>query len=890
MTIMFIIVVILSTSRCISSAQFPLMEYLGIKNMTSSEEIKLKLYYLCASGMSWKKTCRCDDKCMEYQECCIDFLWNTNSSETLDKYVERFISESNHERYKLVQCKPIISGLTGRHVAENVLMVSECRKTSSKQITDKCLNTRSTIPVLGNDGYIYKNKYCASCQGVSEFDMTNVTAECNNKRNISSSDIFKQYEDCTFKFVTNTKQSEYVRQCTSSVINKCELNDRKNCQLCRSYTGGIFYNDKCYKNIHCVKEHEKHSKYDTGNRLIECLDAKSYKTGFAFGIFLPKYSFLVSFTSGDELKEQNEKSKCPADETYDSISEQCVKELLCAPGHVLIGTVCTKVEEDSDELNDVIHHGIHGENITKLQMIKACMNSNIYILLKSAENSKNDLLNFTNHIKKYSTHVYKNSSVIIFKIKQMNINNIIREGQNVKYQLVVTSVPVVYANDLYGFDFSRSFKNSKICAFPIIHQYDSFNISSNCFVFLDNSTLYGTEYILMSKVDIDVNKVKKKKVFKLVTCKQFHLESKCALRRIKEYTILSNKTIIDNNKKMYFVDQYTPLQSGIGVCILAESVNRLSGWLRVVNAVEGYITIVGCSFSIVGYLVVIITYSVIRELKTVPGKNIVGLCIMLMLSDMLMLSSMSQQQTWCELSAILLHFIALSAQFWAAVVAFDIWSTFHGKSLKRNMRSQKRFICYCLFALICPLCIVVLSITLDKTVQAVNIGYGKFGVCWITNFNARLVTYIIPVVLFTVFTTTLLTYTVFQIFKQSRRSQKLLKKSGGDNLSLARMALKLVLLLGVIEICGLFQVTSSSRGSQIFNSIFRLLYSIARSFRGVFVCLLYVVTDRVFTVYRNVRERRSYNSSTRFTSVSHTNNSIRKVRDNEKLMDASSSM
>ena len=82
----------------------------------------------------------------------------------------------------------------------------------------------------------------------------------------------------------------------------------------------------------------------------------------------------------------------------------------------------------------------------------------------------------------------------------------------------------------------------------------------------------------------------------------------------------------------------------------------------------------GACCSIVGYLWVILTYTLVHELRTVPGRNIACVCASLCVCDILMLSSMVAP--WCKYVAVLLHFTSLASFFWSTITAFDIWSTF----------------------------------------------------------------------------------------------------------------------------------------------------------------------------------------------------------------------
>ena len=48
-----------------------------------------------------------------------------------------------------------------------------------------CLNASSfsyedTLPVFGNDTYLYRNSFCTKCNLIKNFELVNLTADCNS--------------------------------------------------------------------------------------------------------------------------------------------------------------------------------------------------------------------------------------------------------------------------------------------------------------------------------------------------------------------------------------------------------------------------------------------------------------------------------------------------------------------------------------------------------------------------------------------------------------------------------------------------------------------------------------------------------------------------------------
>ena len=127
---------------------------------------------------------------MKFKECCIDaywmeFMFQSSTPIQLRDYVERFINIS--KEYKPMDCVsafPLadIEGFSMR----KYLMVTTCSSNVS-DVYDQlmCLysdnNTlEGSIPVLGEDKYVYKNVYCARCNNVEEYRLVNVTMVCRH--------------------------------------------------------------------------------------------------------------------------------------------------------------------------------------------------------------------------------------------------------------------------------------------------------------------------------------------------------------------------------------------------------------------------------------------------------------------------------------------------------------------------------------------------------------------------------------------------------------------------------------------------------------------------------------------------------------------------------------
>lgn len=866
-----LVVIMLTTS--VQCSSFPYMEFFGLSGQPNIRmSTMMNLFYLCSSEQKMEQNamhCDCSKNCMKFYTCCADALWDATKNESISEYTHRFLAEA--EKFKPLECLPILTGLPNDrdYTIDSILMRSECSTNSDtteqgRHIRKQCTSTKSRQafrPVLGNDGYIYKNKYCAICNDNNEFRQLNISvSSCRVDKNAISTKFIDQNKYCAFKLeLTDAENEASLRKCGVTPTSVCSQT-KETCRLCSSYiTQFSDTNKNCQRNFHCLLGNEK------GAQDKENLENFSPCNGFyqfaslqhdmsLFGMTDISYSKLVSF---DDLADK----QCSPGRYYDEVTDNCIQDVICGPGYFLSESSLSCVRDKTN-----INKQFAPDNAIS-DPIEKCFANVVYIKLSKNQFKAETYKNATKTLQAQYPNLkilFQNSSEIIYQIqKNSSVQNYLNQF-SYRYITIKSTTRNHFFTEMYGASFSHSFKNGKLCASPTVYRNATFVKSDNCSISFKNKTLEINDYIINIYENNTLRHVE------LITCQKYHLQSNCLKNSIKTYAMKENE-IVEINGKRYYPDQYVPLQSGIGLCISGEPTTaEVKGWERVLNKVDSYLTIVGCACSILCYLWVILTYSIIPALKTIPGKNIVCLCYMLLCCDVIMLCSMMDSLNYkaCAAMGILLHYCSLSAQFWAGILAFDIWSTFRGRSIIRDINNEKRFKLYLCVGFLFPVLLLSLFAILEFT-NKVDFGYGLNGICWITRFYPRLVTYIIPMSLIILLNIAALSYTVFCIYKHARKSQKLLKKSGGENISLARMSLKLIVLLGVIEIFGLVQTSSDTDGGRVIDNIFRFLYTIVRAFRGVFVWLLYIVTDRVFKVYRDIKSQGSLH--TRSSTVSSQN-------------------
>ena len=867
------LLLLLVLCKQVSNAPFPWQTFFKAFDISTGDMEHLKRHTLCSYKRAFlDKSCSCLSNCMYTHSCCIDYLWNPNITETLSDYIRRFLNMS--KQYKIQKCYPLVSNLTNTtSSAENILMVSKCPHfMGNKEISRTCLG-RDVSPVVSNES-VYKNKYCAICWDDTKFNNLQLKADCDQRNvtgNATSENIFEYYRFCKIKVATDLVDPINIQECEYQSISQCS-SETQRCSLCDSYMARISISHKCYRSIHCYSDNEIKQEQFWNVTVTFCHQNipnfsghnMSYTSDDGINFNPPKYSMLVTFQGNNLVASK----KCPLNQIYDFISKSCINKIECRLGYTLIDNACVP-DEKQKQLPPVTNLTLSKPD----DILQNCLGKKSYLLIQ--RDDMNEVDNSTNYYTSAeilmkenfmeTEIVYKNDSIILVKTDGSVPKNVSVMLTDLSVTLIKTSANFHFT-EFYKVDFARFFPNEKICAVHKKHNFSDIIIYPNCTIIVLATNLRTRDYVINERIN------KWETTIEVFTCKQFHLDKNCPLRQIDLHKASRNNAIEVEANKTLNMNEFIPLKRGIGVCkSVSSSTLQKSSWEDLVSNIEGYLTIIGCVLSITCYIWVILTYALIKELRTVPGKNIVGLCFKLLISDMIILINMvpTSTSTFCTIFAVLLHFSNLSIQCWALCIAFEIWSTFRNSSIKRKFKSSRRFYSYLTFASVLPMLFVFVCIVLNQVKKDAMI-YGYIGICWIANNTARLLAYIIPTILSVCATVTMLSYSIYKIYKQSKKSERLLKRSGGENVNLLKMTFKLIILFGMIEIFGFFQIGYQKEKAKIINAIFRIIYCIFRSFRGVFIWVIYIVTDKVFEIYREKRRRYSYKSSTRLSSVSNT--------------------
>ena len=117
------------------------------------------------------------------------------------------------------------------------------------------------------------------------------------------------------------------------------------------------------------------------------------------------------------------------------------------------------------------------------------------------------------------------------------------------------------------------------------------------------------------------------------------------------------------------------------------------------------LTYVCCSLSIVGCAAILLTYSLFKELRTLPGQILMNLASTILATCLFLLvgipiAVLAQRDELCEATAMLLHWLMLSQFSWMSIMSFEILRNLHRASrllpVEDKSTENKLFLLYLL--------------------------------------------------------------------------------------------------------------------------------------------------------------------------------------------------
>ena len=174
------------------------------------------------------------------------------------------------------------------------------------------------------------------------------------------------------------------------------------------------------------------------------------------------------------------------------------------------------------------------------------------------------------------------------------------------------------------------------------------------------------------------------------------------------------------------------------------------------------LTYVGCSLSLAGAFIILLTLSLFKELRTLPTMILANLAFTILVSTFFILvggpiAEATQSRGLCVSVAIILHLFFLAQFSWMTILSVEISLTlYRGIRLRRPptaKRNRRTFALYLLLGWSIPAIIVVISVAVNFAPSTSHLVlYGRLedgtdGLCWINHTNSAIVSFLVPIII-----------------------------------------------------------------------------------------------------------------------------------------------
>lgn len=255
------------------------------------------------------------------------------------------------------------------------------------------------------------------------------------------------------------------------------------------------------------------------------------------------------------------------------------------------------------------------------------------------------------------------------------------------------------------------------------------------------------------------------------------------------------------------------------------------------------LTISGFTVSILSLLLVLITYTMFSELRTLPGKNMMNLCLSLLIFQSLWLARFGvvKETVCCTAIAILEHYFLLASFTAMSVISHNSCITFskHSIALKNSVQDKKKtFLKYSVIVWVPTAAFVAACFILDKT-NVFPVNYGSL--CWLGTKTSKIYLFFLPIGFSLLFNISAFIRTVIFLFQHERHSRELQQRKKQNLL----ICVKLSTLTG-------FPWLFAFLGAIFVNIVaLEYLFVIFVCFEGFYLALSFLWNSRVLKLYKN---------------------------------------
>ena len=782
------------------------------------------------------RDCYCDKACDDiFQDCCADYEQSCSVNSKLKSNDDFYKRERN---WRCIRMQISSRSCT---VQKGFWVVARCPNSwPNNEVKRKCHNAATELDADSLDLYLpvsglpdlltYRNKYCALCNNVSTYEFWSLIfkSDAIPPPHYTPNDFNKFIaENYHFLSGIRPKENQLIRWCTyEHVISICpNTTSEESLKDCVQGMAGLvniagshtttFKNKACalcngHKFVCGVSKREPTPCNIDGSAITRAISLRDYGVSImtkscrkneVFDTFLGKcrQSYVI-----------NELNLGSADEYQVTMSILLKSRIIMPPDKVQLNKALTNYfQVENSQLSDVNINRLAGDSPEMFLVFKIQL-THAQSLILASDAKLNGSSNETTSLRR------------LFKFHQA-------------FQLRI---------GLESLTIFRQEIRQVNCTRPHTYLYGEYVFLEDLRIrVLSNDATYEQfEYYVNSSM----------KNASVTVCMKI-VSTACNGSYIKlnttEYYFTQNLTLL-HNSLAYKLGDYIYNNNSAYICVHFDKQYKI-----ITNETKDHLALViltwlGFILSIIGLLVLFITYIIFKELRTLPGKNLMNLCISLSLAELFWIvgSTLDNYPTTCTVVAIGNHYFFLVFFTASSVIAFHSCLVFGRKMAIRRSLSEdnKIFIIYFLVIWALPGLFLLIVGLLDHY-EVFIIDYGKSVVCWLGTKESKIFLFILPFGLSLIFNLLLFIVVALRLRENKKSSLRALGKEAKKRESQNVMVcLKLSTLMGFSWLFGLLQVAVETE-----TDAFAYLFIIFVSFQGLFICAAFLFQRKIYDLYKN---------------------------------------
>ena len=808
-------------------------------------EKRPSLRYFTHHDISQDVPCSCDPQCrFVFDDCCGDFE-KVNANESLPK-------DTRHNNFSW-SCRKVFKD---PKIKRLIYVVDKCMDGWPEDETSKNCSTRKAssfhdilleVPVTNEDEVLFRNAYCAYCNGIRNFDLWRVDFSSTTVLNDSSKlkyDPTLLDKNANIGDIRLSENKMGVRICVNAVKTCLFTHNNTLLEECKKGPAALITADdeNIFRNYACLACNYPNKSsipsslkcalpsplVDNKLRQMEN-DPVKYSIIFGQGLY-------SSFTTA---------RLCPGDYLFDENNRRCLKTYKFPQVHSLqalrVYYITLEYKGGFNASDHCKGRNMSSEKRAFLDVVKRILHN------KTGGNA---------HISSFKIIPEQNSSVVALRV-----TNVIREGV-----IGNNSAPSNTTKNMTSLleNITTEFKTAIIideCA------YIPQKVLSREMVCIENRTFPFDGQHAESRTTVYVKEVQKNYsrgeffVFErengtvIVVCERYvpmYCPHFINTTEETDWILLRNLSLIYKvtGENVVYGD-YWIKNNTVSICLSEKSLLFQPTKRIEINSIHDkilfYLSHIAIVISISSLVALLAIYSIFPSLRNVPGKNLMLLSSTIVIAQLLWLLKDQISNVFsnrCDFAMIALHYFFLASFTSSGSIAYHSFKTFYSISKGKLSGNDGKFLWYGMYSLGCPAITVVLFWLID-VLKVFNIGYGKTAnICWFQRGLALYTVFYAPLFSHLLLNMVLLFLTLKLIYKCSKVKLALSEKRGGVGKQDVGIYLRMSSLMGLTWILGGIL--------EIFPDVlvFDYLFNLVNGLQGFYIAVAFLLTTRVRKLLR----------------------------------------